>query len=147
IAVGALLLLSAIVLGTGVWLSAQVFGAFHPDWRDQAVPASLIATRLLQSVTAALFLLSIQLWVSLRWKSFVGGPALVIVAVLVMFGAVSGAPSRLVMTRLYPWALPVTTIARLTEPSADRMQVAVGGGICGLVTAVAGCWALSRRDF
>jgi lantibiotic transport system permease protein len=147
VAAAAVVLLSTLVLATGVCLGAELLRALKPGWRAHTIPAVVVFTRAIQSFSAAAFVLSIQLWVSLRWKSFVAGLALVIVAVMVMLGAVSRASNRAAFVRFYPWAIPVTAIARMMEPARDRLLVATLGMAGGAIAAFAGCRDLARREF
>ena len=147
LAVAAVVLLSTLVLASGIFLGAELLRALKPGWREHTIPAFVVFTRAMQSFSAAAFALSIQLWVSLRWKSFVAGLALVIVAVMVLLGAVLRANGRAAFVRFYPWATPVTAIARMMESSPDRRLVATLGIAGGLLAAMAGCYDLARREF
>jgi hypothetical protein len=145
-ATATLVLVGSMTVVLLVWPGLALLRVAKPGWREFATPWTLVLWRAIESASAAAFMLSIQLWVSLRWKSFVAGLAVVIVALMVMLGGIGSARSRSTFAKFYPWALPVTAIARMTEPSRDRSVVAAGGLLAGVFVAVAGCWALSRRE-
>ena len=147
VAAAGLLLVSSLVMSGTIWLGVQLLHLIKPGWRSAAIPSVVILTRAMQSFCAALLALSIQWWVSLRWRSFIAGLAFGIVAVMVMLGGASRARNRATFVRLYPWAIPITTIARMMEPTRDRMLLAACGILGGLAIGGAGCWELSRREY
>lgn len=124
---------SCPVLCVAVWVGAELLRMFKPGWRDATTPVTMIFTRMAQSFSACALVLSIQLWVSLRWNTFAPGLALVIVAVMVMLDGVSRASSRATLVKFYPWAMSVTAIAHMSEPSNDRALVAAVGLAGGLI--------------
>jgi len=69
-------LLSALVLIVAVCVGAQSLRLFRQGWHGAPLPAAMITKRALRIWCAAGLLLSIQLWVSLRWRNFAAGPAL-----------------------------------------------------------------------
>jgi hypothetical protein len=110
------------------------------------MPAALVIIRAFQTCCAAGLLLSMQLWVSLRWRGFIAGLALAVVALLILLGGVAGSGLGTIAVYLYPWALPPTAMARMWEVHADRALVAAWGVIGGAIVAVIGSWHLARRD-
>jgi hypothetical protein len=142
-----LLLVSSLVLIGSVWAAAALLRLIKPAWRTVPIPAVLLATRTMQSLCAAGLLFSIQMWVSLRWRSFIGGLAVGIVGVMILFGGVLRAGLGTVVVYLYPWAMPPTAMARMWESHADRPLVAVWGVVSGAAVAELACWELSRREF
>jgi hypothetical protein len=147
-AVGAALLLAgALVLVGGIWTGSAVLRIMRPTITAEVLPTRLVFVRVFQSWLAAGLALSIQLWVSLRWRNFVAGLAVVMVALVVLFGGAGRAQTRAAFAKYYPWAMPVTAIARMAEGIPDRAFATAGGAISGLAAAFAGCWTLARRDF
>ena len=147
IAAAGLLLVSSLVLPAAVCVAAQLLRAMKPNWRSASTPVALVTIRSLQCFCAAGLLLSLQLWVSLRWRSFIAGPALGIVGVLILLGGVARAGLGTIFVYLYPWALPPDAMARMIEPHPDRVLVAAWGVIGGAAVAALACWDLSRREF
>ena len=88
---------------------------------------------------AAWLIIALQIWVSLRWRSF---------PVSVGFGMTGTVIGFIVMQsdkwgKFYPWALPLTTIAG----EGKNMPFAVTYGIIGgIVGGLLGCWEMTRRD-
>jgi ABC-2 type transport system permease protein len=87
---------------------------------------------------AALLMISIQLWVALRYASFV--PALVVGIGGTFFSVVATSAKQGVF---FPWQMPVNMLA--TE--AWRVQTALGLGLgLGAVALIAALVHLSRRE-
>jgi hypothetical protein len=131
-------------------LARRLVRLYPASWRaryGELDPAAIRRLRRHLRAAAAMLVLSIQLWVSLRWKSFIAGLALVMVAVMVMLGGIARTGSRAAFARFYPWAMPVSAIARMLEPAPERTPIAADGLVGGLLVAIAGCWELSRREF
>jgi hypothetical protein len=146
IAAVVLLTASSLAMSFEVFLAAAALRSMKPAWRLLPIPVGLIALRTLQSGAAAVLVLSLQMWVSLRWRSFVAGLALGIAGVLVLLAGVARAGLGTIAIYLYPWALPPTAMARMVEPHSDRTFVAAAGLIGGTIIALLGSWHLSRRD-
>ena len=108
-----LLLVSSLVLPAAVGVAAEILKALKPALRGAPVPLALVTIRCLQVFCAAGLMLSIQLWVSLRWQSFIAGLAVGIVAVMILLGGVARAGLGTIGIYLYPWALPPTAMARM----------------------------------
>jgi hypothetical protein len=146
LALAGLLLVSALALPLMIVAAAWTLRAMQPALRDAAIPAVLVTARSLQVFCAAGWLASIQMWVSLRWRSQIVGLALGIIAIMVLLGGVARAGLGTIVVYLYPWALPPTAMARMWEIHADRLLVAMWGIAGGAIVAALGCWRLSRRD-
>jgi len=142
-----LLLISFAVLAIGLLTLTAVFRELRPGWPAQPELLQLAVVRMGESFLAAWFFLSIQLWVSLRWRSFPVGLTVGIIAVLVTLGLAARGGGRNSLTRLYPWALPVTAIARIAETTPSRTAAAVRGSLGGVLVGAAACWTLGRREW
>ena len=142
-----LVFISFLVLGAGLLTLAAVLRAIRPGWPPEPGLLRLAGVRMAESFLAAWLSVSIQLWVSLRWRSFTVGVAVGIVAVLVMLGLVARGGGRNTLTRLYPWALPVTAIARIAESTPNRTTAAVRGSAGGILVALVAGWSLGRREW
>jgi hypothetical protein len=146
IAAAGLVLVSSLVLAAAICLAAEILRMMKPEWRGASLPAALVMIRAFQTCCAAGLLLSMQLWVSLRWRGFIAGLALAVVALLILLGGVARSGLGTIAVYLYPWALPPTAMARMWEVHADRALVAAWGVIGGAIVAVIGSWHLARRD-
>jgi len=141
-----LLLVSSLVLPAAVGMASEVLKAIQPALRGTPVPVALVTIRSLQVFCATGLMLSIQLWVSLRWPSFIAGLAVGIGAVMILLGGVARAGLGTIVIYLYPWALPPTAMARMAEVHPDRLLVSFEGVVVGVLVAAVGCWRLSRLD-
>jgi hypothetical protein len=97
-------------------------------------------------LTAWLFL-TIQLWVSLRWRNFTVGLTVGIVATLLILVLLARGNSQRLIAQNYPWALPIIAIARIAESTPARAAAAARGSLGGALLVGAMCWTLSRREW
>ncbi|MDY6924265.1 MAG: ABC transporter permease [Pseudomonadota bacterium] len=119
----------AVRLGVAIKPALQPTGAFE---------LAAYAATLGRMFAAALLMISIQLWVALRWASFV--PALAVGIGGTFFSVVATSAKQGVF---FPWQMPVNMLA--TE--AWRVQTALGLGLgLGAVALVAALIHLSRRE-
>ena len=146
IAAVGLVFVSSLVLAAAVCVAADVLRLMKPAWRGASTRVALVTIRALQTFCAAGLLLSIQLWVSLRWRSFIAGLAVAVVALLILLGGVARSGLGTIAVYVYPWALPPTAMARMWEVHADRALVAAWGVVGGAIVAGLGSWHLSHRD-
>jgi lantibiotic transport system permease protein len=137
-----LLIVSALLLPTLVVLAAEALRLLKPAWRDAPLPLALVFRGSLLSLLAAGLLFSIQMWVSLRWRSFVVSLAVAIVATMVMLIGLPRDANSL-LARLFPWSLPAFAMAPVSPHRALAVTV---GAVGGLVVAWIACWSLARRD-
>jgi hypothetical protein len=147
IASAGIVLASTIVFAAAISTAAEILRLIRPAFSSATVPVALIVLRSFQTFAAACLIVSIQTWISLRYRTFIAGLGLGIVAVLVLLGGVARSGLGTVVIYTYPWALPPTVMARMWETHPDRWLVAGGGIAAGALVAAAGCWNLSRRDF
>jgi len=135
LALASSLVVAALVLPLGYGLMA----IFPKMASAGAPPVGLILRTSLSCWLAAGLLLSIQLWVSLRWPSFamalgsgIGGSFFALFAASAKIG------------KYYPWLLPVNAI---NERVVERMEAAFWLGIVGgLVMAGLACVDFVRRE-
>jgi hypothetical protein len=138
---GLLLLVSSAVLTLGVGASAAMLRFTRPDWQSAAIPMSKMLIGSAMSLCAILLLFSIQMWISLRWKSFMIGLGISIVGIVIniillprgMFFAVN----------LYPWAMPAVEIA---PTSPFRLLSLVWGIVGGIGVGILACSSMARRE-
>jgi len=134
-----LLLISSIVLATGICVSTGILRLVAPAWRGLAVPVGKAFRGGILSWSAVTLLFSIQMWISLRWRSFVLGLGFGIAAILLDLVGLG----RSGVSQFYPWAMPVWTIA-LNGSKPFLGFIGLMGAVG--VTALA-CSNLSRREY
>jgi len=106
---------------------------------DAPIPWGMLARSVCFSYFASWLVLSIQLWVSLRWSSFVVSSAVGVVATV--FGVVVFGSK---WDKFYPWTLPgvVSTGMINQQPYATALLVGLFGGFL----AAFGCgWEATRH--
>lgn len=141
-----LFLASSVVLLLAVLIGAWLLRIARPDWATSSLPIALVAHRALQVFCAAGLVLSLQLWISLRWRSFIPGLGVGVVGLMVLLGGIVRVGLANAETYLYPWALPPLAMARMAEAHPDRWAVATIGAVGGVLLAAGACWFLARRE-
>jgi len=137
-----LLLISSLVLSGGVCLAAVTLRQMQPGWSVAPLPIHMILRGALLSCCAVCLLFSIQMWISLRWRSFLPGIVVAVVALALMFIALPRGAA--VLGSLFPWSLPAMAMA----PHNAYRPIAVCWGLLGGVAVGAiACWDLARREF
>ncbi len=135
------MLVSSLVLAIGVSLAAELLRHVKPGFQDADRPIRMVATRAIQTFCASGLMLSIQLWVSLRWRTFIGGLSVAVAAVVTMLTLVPR--GALLVANLFPWALAVTAMA----PRSPHRGLAIAwGAIGGMVMGAAACVDLARSS-
>jgi hypothetical protein len=106
------------------------------------LPSVMIFRGVLLSTCAAGFLFSIQMWISLRWRSFLPGLVVAVIALALMFVAIPRGVA--LFGSLFPWSLP----AMAMSPHNPYRPIAEGLGVFGgIVVGAVACWHLARREF
>jgi len=127
-----------LAMSIGVGLLLNVFkpelGLVPPIEWAIILPAYALA------YLAAWLIISLHLWVSARWPSFIVAMGVGIVATVAGVIVIDSD-----WAQVYPWALPGLASIGYLEGGAIAAQVALGlaGGI---VIALAGCWDVARRE-
>lgn len=131
-------LMSAAVLGM-TWAAVSLGAAIKPELRPVgAFDLAAYAATLGKMYLAALLMIAIQLWVALRFASFV--PALAVGIGGTFFSVVATTAKQGVF---FPWQMPVNMLA--TE--AWRANTALGPGLgLGVIVMLASLAHLSRRE-
>jgi hypothetical protein len=135
-AAGLLLALSHAVLWAGLLSAGILLHLALPSVPCSAPPWTALAGRLGAMWAASGLLISIQMWVSFRAKSFTVPMGLAIAAVVV---SVMGARDWSMVA--WPWMFPanVTAVER-------RTAALVAGALGGLIVAMLGARDVARRD-
>lgn len=131
-----MVILSLMTVGVGL-----IGRVFLPDLGfDTPIPWLPLIQNIALSFLAAWLIISIHLWVSLRWNSFVLAMGVGIVATV--FGVVVMGSK---WEQFDPWTIPgvVSNALINAEPYMLALCIGLFGGI--LVTCL-GCWDMTRRD-
>ncbi|MDP3399498.1 MAG: ABC transporter permease [Brevundimonas sp.] len=140
-ALSVFLVLALMSVGVFVltWAAVKLAVVLKPELAPTGVfDASAYLTTLGRMYLAATLVMVIQLWIALRWSSFVPG---LVVGIGGTFFAVVATSARVGV--FLPWQMPVNMLA--TE--GWRMQTALGLGLGGgLVLLALMLWHLSRRE-
>jgi len=95
-------------------------------------------------VVALIFLaLTIQHWVSMRWKSFSVAVGTGIVAFVVSFFALFAARQVGGWPQYFPWVLPMLVVEKNSHAIGPILAIS---SALGLAVAAAGCLDFCRRD-
>jgi ABC-2 type transport system permease protein len=121
------------------WIGASVGGAISGHPPLGAIPWARLARLVPMLLSASLALVVIQLWVALRFASFVVPLATGIGGTLV---ALAVGMTRTTQADWFPWVLPMKV---MTAP--DPMVFAAAGGVGGLALLALMIVDLSRRSF
>jgi len=131
-----MIVLAAMIVGMGL-----LFRVIRPAW---SFGAPIPWATLLQSVTlgylASWLIVSLHLWVSARWPSFV---------VAMGVGIVTTVAGVIVINsdwaKVYPWTLPGWVARGSLQGEAFAVSLALGV-VGGIAIALAGGWDVTRRD-
>ena len=135
---------SAAILVAGVlaegaflrWLDVSLgFGA--------TVPVAAIVSQAAQVAALAFLFLTIQHWVSLRWRSFSVAIGFGIVAMVTSFAMLLAAGQYGAWPQYFPWSLPMLVMARQPQNIPTVLWIC---GLAGILTSVAGCIDFCRRE-
>ncbi|HEY6305785.1 MAG TPA: ABC transporter permease [Candidatus Angelobacter sp.] len=91
----------------------------------------------------AFLALTIQHWVSLRWKSFSVAIGMGIIATVLGFLATAVGQQFGGWPRYFPWSLPMLALAKQPHDIAAVLMIS---GAAGLIVAAAGCADFCRRE-
>lgn len=139
----ALVTTSTLVLFCGILLSGVILPHIQPQLTFRtAIPWAMLLRDCFYIVALEFLALTIQHWVSLRWRSFsvaisVGMIALVLGFMAATAGRQAGWPEY------FPWALPMLVIAQKPHNLALAALTAFP---IGLIVSALGCREFSRRD-
>jgi hypothetical protein len=87
--------------------------------------------------------LTIQHWVSLRWRAFSIAVGFGVVATVTTFAILLSAGPYGSWPEYYPWALPMLVLARQPHNTVTVLWIS---GAIGMITVVAGCVDFCRRE-
>jgi hypothetical protein len=135
---------STAVLAAGMLLEGMLLRSVAPELRLAFPgPVGMIVQRTAAMTALAFLPLTVQHWVSLRWRSFSIAVGVGVIAIVTSFGMLLSAGPYGAWPEYFPWSLPMLVLARhpvnlhLTVWSATAAGVAV---------AVLGCINFCRRE-
>jgi hypothetical protein len=138
---GMLLLISSAVLSLGVGASAAILRLIRPYWHSAAIPISKMLVGSALSLCAIGLLFSIQMWISLRWKSFMIGLGVSIVEIVI--NIILLPRGVLFIDSLDPWAMPAVEIA---PTSPFRLVSLLWGIVGGIGVGILACSRMAKRE-
>jgi len=144
IVVVAMLATSIVILECSILLAGIILPRLQPELTfGFPVPWASMFKQGAQVAALAFLYITIQHWVSLRWRSFSIGMGVGIVAMVVGYVAAMATLRTPDWPQYFPWALPMLVLSRHPQDvkSALWMSAAIG-----LVVAAAGCWDFCRRE-
>lgn len=137
----ALLIAASLLMPLLIALGGGVLMLLKPGFGlAGSPPMAELYWPILKTVAAALFMLSIQLFVALNWRSFTAAVATGMGATVA--GFLIGQSAR--FGPYYPWALPLQIFGGDGRNAPWAMSLGLAGG---LLVAVFGIWHLSRREY
>jgi hypothetical protein len=138
---GMLLLISSAVLSLGVGASATILRLIRPNWHSAAIPISKMLVGSALSLCAIGLLFSIQMWISLRWKSFMIGLGVSIVGIVI--NIILLPRGVLLIDSFDPWAMPAIEIA---PTSPFRLLGLMWGIVGGIGVGILACSLMAKRE-
>lgn len=139
---GSVLLLASLVLPAAVSLAAEGFRLLKPGGMVADTPTAMVFRGAGLSYVAATLVFSIQMWISLRWRSFIPGLAVAVGALVCMFTFIPRGAGM--FGNLFPWSLPAMAMA----PHNTFRALAVVWGLAGGALATLLAWLdLSRHEY
>jgi lantibiotic transport system permease protein len=140
IALVAMLALAMLVLCLTIPIGGWALMQLRPALGIAGAPPMLdIAQRALPVLPAALGMIALQLWISVRWSSFTVAVAVGMVATVM--GYLIGQSDR--FGPWYPWSMPMWTMAK---DGAFLPQVLAASAVLCLIALAFGLWDFRRRD-
>ena len=132
------------VLLCGALVAGMVLSRLQPELHfGFPVPWAAILRQGAQVAGLAFLALTIQHWVSLRWRSFSVATGFGIVATVASYLMVASSRQTGGWPQYFPWALPMLVLAR--PPLNVEASLWIGAAI-GLAVAIAGCSDFCRRE-
>jgi pimeloyl-ACP methyl ester carboxylesterase len=133
----ALIALGTVLVGLFVIASGWMLIQWHPVLAASGpAPIASILSQVVQCWLASGLILSVSLWVALRWPSFTAPLGVGIAGTFFALFAQSA-----IAAKYYPWLLPLDTLSGTDRTAA--LAIGIGGGI---LIATIGCIDFVRRE-
>jgi hypothetical protein len=140
----AMLATSMVILLGGILVVGTILPRLQPQLHFGSLAPWASITRQGAQVSGLAFLsLTIQHWVSLRWRSFSVAVGVGIVAMVVGYVATVATVQAADWPQYFPWTLPMLVLSRHPQDAYAALWVSV---VVGLVVAAAGCMDFCRRE-
>jgi lantibiotic transport system permease protein len=132
--------LSKIVLLVGAIAAGMLLGLLKPDYQLflSALPFRQISRMYLTTYFLAWLMITIQMWVSVRWQSFTVSVSTGISATVFGYMLINSQK----WGKIYPWTLPVNVLAQNGNVTRALLISLIGG----LIIAIIGGLEFIRRD-
>ena len=150
-----LVCITSLVLAVGTAVQGLLLLTFRPDLGlTSPIPWSQIFLRNCGFVPVVFFMLAVQLWVAVRWRTFtvpigvgIAGTLISVMLLRTLKNSVS-TPVGPLIASLFPWSSPYIMIApNLPEATVGLRETALLIGLVGgLCVSILGCWETVRRD-
>ncbi len=135
---------STLAVVAGVVMAGALLPKIQPELVfGSPVPWAAILQDGSEIMGLSFLALTIQHWVSLRWRSFSVAVGTGIVATVVAFFAVAASQQIGGWPQYFPWALPMLPLSK--HPHAIGATLLIDGAL-GLIAAAAGCWDFCSRE-
>ena len=132
-----LAVLSASILVAGVLIEGKLL-----NWYDSklgfaaAAPVAAIARQAAQMMGLSFLFLTIQHWLSLRWRSFSVSIGFGSAAIVTSFAMLLAAGQYGAWPRYFPWSLPMLVLEREPHNVLPALWI---GGVIAVLASSAGC--------
>lgn len=144
IVVIAMVMASGVILVAGTIAEGVLVGQLTNEARfPLPPPVGQIAAQTAQMTGLAFLPLVIQLWVSLRWRSFSVAVGFGGIALVTSFAMLAAAGPYGAWPQYFPWSLPLLVVAREPQPVEASLWIA---GAVGVLIAAASCVDFCRRE-
>jgi lantibiotic transport system permease protein len=135
---------SGAILVVGILAEGRLMHLIHPDLGFGApAPFAPIVGQAARMTGLAFLFVTIQHWVSLRWRSFSVAIGFGIVAMVTGFGMLLAAGPYGAWPQYFPWSLPMLVLARQPQNVPAVLWIC---GLAAVVTTAAGCIDFCRRE-
>ena len=144
IVVVAMLAGSMVILQCAILTAGAILPRIQPELKfGFPVPWASMFQQGAQIAGLAFLSVTIQHWVSLRWRSFSVAVGVGIVAMVVGYVAAMATFRTPDWPQYFPWALPMLVLSRHPQDAGAALWVSIA---IGLAVAAAGCWEFCRRE-
>lgn len=144
IVVSALTLFSTMLVPIGVMIGGTVLPRLQSVASfDDPMPVDVIVQESLKLAALGFLALTIQHWISLRWRSFAASTGAGVVAMVIGYVmAVASTPNG-GLPAYYPWTLPMLVLAKWPVNMPAVLSISA---LCGCLLTALGCAEFSSRE-
>jgi lantibiotic transport system permease protein len=142
--VTALTIVSTLILLAGLFAGGVVLPHLQTEAKFASpIPAATIIREGLEMTGLGFLALTIQHWVSLRWRSFAVSMGVGIVGMVIGYGMVVASQPNGGWALYFPWSLPMLILAM--RPVNVTMALC-GSTLLGCLVTIVGCNEFCRRE-